>query len=57
MEHALRVLDVARDRLAGVIKGELEAAAFGNTGIHGAIEQTAACGALISAAHALASHS
>ncbi len=57
VEHALRVLDVARDRLAGVIKGELEAAAFGNTGIHGAIEQTAACGALISAAHALASHS
>ena len=57
VEHALRVLDVARDRLAGVIKGELEAAAFGNAEIHGAVGQTAACGALIAAAHALASHS
>ena len=57
VEHALRVLDVARDRLAGVIKGELEAGAFDNTEIHGAIGQTAACGALIAAAHVLASHS
>src|SRR5260370_24077997 len=30
VDQALRVLDVARDRLAGVIKGGLEAAAFGN---------------------------
>jgi hypothetical protein len=57
VEHALHVLDVTRDRLAGVIKGELEAAAFGNTEIHGAFGQAAACGALIAAAHVLASHS
>ena len=57
VEHSLHALDVARDRLAGAIKGELEAAAFGNTEIHGAFGQTAACGALIAAAHALASHS
>src|ERR1022692_2881275 len=57
VEHALRALDVARDRLAGVMKGELEAAAFYNAVIHGAFGQTVACGALIAAAHALASHS
>ena len=57
VEHALRGLDVARDRLAGLIKGELEAAAFDRTEIHGVIGQTVACGALIAAAHALATHS
>ena len=36
IEHALRVLDVARDRLALQIKGELEAAAFSDDTIHGA---------------------
>jgi hypothetical protein len=57
VERALRVLDVARDRLALHIKGELEAAAFRDDGISGAGGQTVACDALIGAAHVLASHS
>jgi hypothetical protein len=56
VERALRVLDVARDRLALRIKGELEAAAFRDDAVHGAIGQTVACEALIGAAHLLASH-
>ncbi len=57
IEHALRVLGAARDKLAGAIKGELEAAAFGNDSIHGVVAQTVACEDLVGAAHALASHS
>jgi hypothetical protein len=57
IEHALGVLGAARDKLAGAIKGELEAAAFGNVTIHGVAAQTVACEGLIGAAHALASHS
>jgi hypothetical protein len=57
VEHALRVLNVARDKLAIQIKGELEDAAFGDATIHGAAGQIVACEALLGAAHALASHS
>ncbi len=57
IEHTLRVLNVARDRLAGQIKGELEAAAFSNDKIHGIGLQIVACDALLGAAHSLASHS
>jgi hypothetical protein len=57
IEHALSVLGAARDKLAGAIKGELEAAAFGNDSIHGVMAQTVACHGLLDAAHALASHS
>ena len=57
VNHALGVLETARDRLAGAIKGELEAAAFTGAPVHGAVAQTAACRALIGAAHLLASHS
>ena len=53
----LRGLDVARDRLAGLIKGELEAAAFRNKPVHHAGLQIAACRALIHAAGELAEHS
>jgi hypothetical protein len=54
VDSALRSLDVARDRLAGLIKGELEAAAFHDQRIHGAGEQIEACESLIHAAHRLA---
>jgi len=57
VEHALGVLDVARDKLAIQVKGELEDAAFGNSTIHGIGGQIVACNALLGAAHALASHS
>jgi hypothetical protein len=57
VERALRVLDVARDKLALHIKGELEGAAFSDDGISGAGGQTVACDALIGAAHVLASRS
>jgi hypothetical protein len=52
-DKALRVLDVARDRLAGLIKGELERAAFDDQRIHHAGAQTQACEALIRVAHHL----
>ena len=42
-------------RLAGVIKGELEAAAFQNTSVHSATGLTVACDALIGVAQHLAS--
>ena len=48
---------MARDRLAGQIKGELEAAAFSNDKIHGIGVQIVACDALLGAAHLLANHS
>jgi len=57
IEHALSVLGAARDKLAIQIKGELEAAAFDNTTIHGTGGQIVACDALLGAAHALASNS
>jgi hypothetical protein len=50
----LRALDLARDRLAALIKGELEAAAFAGRPVHGAGAQALACGLLIGQAHRLA---
>ena len=47
-------LNVARDRLAGVIKGDLEAAAFENTPVSHAGGLTAACHGLIKVAERLA---
>src|SRR5579875_980883 len=51
---ALSGLERARDALALRIKGELEAAAFGDVPVHGAGGQTAACQAVIHAAKLLA---
>jgi len=53
-DRVLAGLDVARDRLAGVIKGELEAAAFQNAQVRGTTGLTVACNALIGAAQQLA---
>ncbi|HEY1639709.1 MAG TPA: hypothetical protein VGG35_03405 [Streptosporangiaceae bacterium] len=50
----LRALDVARDRLAGLIKGELEAAAFARRPVLAIRAQTLACGLLIGQARRLA---
>ena len=47
-------LDRLRDSLALRVKGELEAAAFGDQAIAGAAGQTAACQGIIAAAGALA---
>jgi hypothetical protein len=54
-DRALVNLDVARDQLAGTIKGDLEAAAFENTRVTNAGGLTAACQGLISTAENLAS--
>jgi hypothetical protein len=54
-DQVLGGLDVARDRLAGVIKGDLAAAAFQNAPVHGAGALTAACNVLVGAAQHLAS--
>ncbi len=54
VDQALRALEVARDHLAGVIKGELEAAAFGNQQVDNAGPQVLACQLLIGGAHLLA---
>ena len=54
-DQALRALEVARDRLAGVIKGELEAAAFDNQPVANAGAQTLACQLIIRGAQQLAS--
>jgi hypothetical protein len=54
-DRVLAGLNLARDRLAGVIKGELEAAAFQNAPVRGATGLTVACNALIGAAQHLAS--
>ncbi len=54
-DQALRKLDVARDARAGRIKGELEAAAFGNAPVHDAVGQFVGCAALLHKAHDLAS--
>jgi hypothetical protein len=53
--QALSGLDVTRDRLAGVIKGDLEAAAFQNTPVTGAAALTVACRGLIATAQHLGS--
>ena len=54
-DRVLGGLDVARDRLAGVIKGDLEAAAFQNAPVRGATGLTVACNVLNGAAQHLAS--
>ena len=54
-DRVLGGLDVARDRLAGVIKGDLEAAAFQNAPVRGAFGLTVACNVLVGAAEHLAS--
>jgi hypothetical protein len=54
-DRVLGGLDVARDRLAGVIKGDLEAAAFQNAPVRGAFGLTVACHVLVGAAQHLAS--
>jgi hypothetical protein len=54
-DRVLAGLDVARDQLAGVIKGDLEAAAFQNAPVRGATSLTLACNVLIGAAQHLAS--
>jgi hypothetical protein len=54
VDQALRALDVARDRLAGVIKGELEAAAFGNQRVDNTGLLIHSCEHLIRDAHQLA---
>jgi hypothetical protein len=56
-DRALSALLQVRDRLAGVIKGELSAAAFGNKPVYGAGLQAAACQALIRSAQHLAGNS
>jgi hypothetical protein len=55
VDRALRALDVARDRLAGVIKGELGAAAFGDQTVGNVDPQILACQGLIRGARLLAS--
>jgi hypothetical protein len=57
-DKILTGLDLVRDRLAGQIKGELEAAAFRNTPVPGARVrlQTLACKVLTGRAAHLAQH-
>ncbi len=57
VDSQLRGLEVARDHLAGLIKGELEAAAFQRKPIFGASFQILACRGLIHAAEKVASAS
>jgi hypothetical protein len=54
-DKELRKLDVARDRLAGTIKQDLENAAFENTRVNHVSDLTTACQGLVSAAQHLAS--
>ena len=54
-DRALRGLEVIRDRLAGQIKGELEAAEFGGRPVPFVSQQTIACQAVIRGAQQLAS--
>jgi hypothetical protein len=56
-DQALLGLERVRDALAGTIKGELEAAAFNGTPVHGADGQLAACRAIIAGAQHLATAS
>jgi len=53
-DKALRNLELARDKLAGEIKGDLEAAAFENTPVPNPSSLTSACQSQISAAEHLA---
>jgi hypothetical protein len=57
IDAQLRGLEIARDHVAGLIKGELEQAAFDNKPIPGASGQTVACGAVIHAASLVAGSS
>jgi hypothetical protein len=57
VESQLRGLEVARDHLAGLIKGELEAAAFEDKPTVGTSVQILACRGLIRAADKVASSS
>jgi len=57
VDSQLRQLEVARDALAGKIKGELEAAAFHDKPVPGSPAQIHSCEALIGAAQQLASSS
>ena len=52
-DKALAALDQVRDALALRIKGELEAAAFGNVPVVGALAQTVGCQLIIASAGAL----
>jgi hypothetical protein len=52
-DRALAGLDVGRDRLAAVIKNDLEAAAFQNAPVRGSVGLTAACHVLIGLAEHL----
>ena len=56
-DQALSGLERVRDALASKVKGELEAAAFSNSRVHGAVGQVIACQAIIAAAKHLASAS
>jgi hypothetical protein len=53
-DQALSTLEAARDRLAGVIKRELDQAAFNGTPVSGAAGQLGACQAIIASAGNLA---
>jgi hypothetical protein len=53
-DAALFGLEHARDSLAGLIKGELEAAAFQNKAIHGASGQATVCQVIINSAERMA---
>ena len=55
-DQALRILDQQRDQLAGVIKQDLENAAFNNTRISNVGALTGACQSLIGSARDLAGH-
>ena len=57
VDSKLRGLEVARDRLAELVKGELDAAAFGNRHIRDVAVQIRACTGLIVAATRLAASS
>jgi hypothetical protein len=56
-DQALSGLERVRDALAGKIKGELEAAAFSDAPVQGALGQVVACQAVIAAARHLAAAS
>jgi hypothetical protein len=57
VDAKLKALEVARDKLAEHIKGELDAAAFSNDKVKDVSAQTAACNGLITAATRLAASS
>jgi hypothetical protein len=57
IDAQLRALEVARDALAGLIKGELESAAFEDNPVFGVRDQIHSCRALIGRADRLAASS